>query len=130
MAESQSDFSSMLNKVISNPDAMQTILKLASEMKGGSAGGADAGGDEAVEAANIFGKDGDHDEHSQHEHIHKHSYDDDEENRIKLLIALKPYLNDERREKADMIIRLLKLLRFTDLNELSKLLGQISKTGG
>ena len=40
---------------------------------------------------------------------------------------MKPYLNDDRREKADIMIRLLKLLRFTDLNELTKLLGDLSK---
>jgi hypothetical protein len=127
MSESHSDLSNMLNKVISNPEAMQKIIKLAGEMKGASAGDDDAEGDKAVSAANLIEKADGHNTYSEHDNKDKHKSDEEEENRIKLLIALKPYLNEERREKADMIIRLLKLLRFTDLNELSKLLGQISK---
>lgn len=127
MSESRSDLSNMLNKVISNPEAMQKIIKLAGEMKGASAGDDDAEGDKAESAANLIEKADGHYTHSEHDHKDKHKSDDEEENRIKLLIALKPYLNEERREKADLIIRLLKLLRFTDLNELTKLLGQISK---
>jgi hypothetical protein len=127
MSESHSDLSNMLNKVISNPEAMQKIIKLAGEMKGASAGDDDAEGDKAVSAANLIEKADGHNTYSEHDNKDKHKSDEEEENRIKLLIALKPYLNEERREKADMIIRLLKLMRFTDLNELSKLLGQISK---
>ena len=33
MSDNRSDLSSMLGKVISNPEAMQTIMKIAGELK-------------------------------------------------------------------------------------------------
>lgn len=124
----------MLSKVLSDPEAMQTILKIAGEMKGGtsehpsSPPGGTVPGETPAANANAAG--------NPHPNAQgegdavkaaKRESNEAEENRIKLLYALKPYLNEDRREKTDVMIRILKLLRFTDLNELTKLLGGMSK---
>ncbi len=126
MSDNRSDLSSMLGKVISNPEAMQTIMKIAGELKDAKTETAEAEEDNPQPAA-----DGSTEQtavaNPHHHHHEGKKRDEEEENRIRLLVALKPYLNDDRREKADIMIRLLKLLRFTDLNELTKLLGDLSK---
>lgn len=126
MSDNRSDLSSMLGKVISNPEAMQTIMKIAGELKDAKTEAAEAEEDNPQPAA-----DGSTEQTAvanlHHHHHEGKKRDEEEENRIRLLVALKPYLNDDRREKADIMIRLLKLLRFTDLNELTKLLGDLSK---
>ena len=48
---------------------------------------------------------------------------EDNKKRIALLNAVKPFLGDERREKLDMII---KLLRLSELGELASLLGKMN----
>ncbi len=154
MSEPVSDISGLLQKVLANPEALQKILKLAGEMKGGNltkdeeipnyseeAFNYNDGeprfyhevqGEESGEARHDEG----HDEESSevggvsrggahHYKKKKGKENEEDEHRIQLLCALKPYLNDERRELADVVIRVLKLLRFTDLTELSKLLGGI-----
>ena len=134
--ENRSDLSTLINKVISNPEAMQTIMKLANDLKENRSDAAADEEDDEKEtpqpAAGQPAEGGQADQAvsaSANPHFHRghRKRDDEEENRIRLLIALKPYLNEDRREKADIMIRLLKLLRFTDLNELSKLLGDLSK---
>ncbi len=47
---------------------------------------------------------------------------DDMKNRIALLNAVKPYLNDERRDKLDSVV---KLMRLTELGELGALLSKM-----
>lgn len=48
---------------------------------------------------------------------------EDIKNRIALLNAIKPFLSSERREKLDLIVKLLKL---SELGELTALLGKLS----
>ena len=48
---------------------------------------------------------------------------EDVENRIALLCAVRPFLSKERQEKLDILIKLLKL---SELGEITKLLGKIS----
>ena len=48
---------------------------------------------------------------------------EDVENRIALLSAVRPFLSKQRQEKLDLLIKLLKL---SELGELTKLLGKIS----
>lgn len=133
MSDTRSDFSSMLTKVMSNPEALQTIMKIAGEMRNSQSeeDEVDAEGANPADGANPAeaGADEQAQPASANPHLHHggKKRDDEEENRIRLLVALKPYLNEDRREKADIMIRLLKLLRFDDLNELSKLLGDLSK---
>lgn len=132
MSETNSDLSGILQKVLADPEALQKIMRLAGEMKGGGTGGTGgestehAEGGAAGEGAGGAPQSG----AAQGEGTGKPSKREaaeEEENRIKLLSALMPYLNEDRREKADVMIRILKLLRFTDLNELTKLLGGIAK---
>ena len=48
---------------------------------------------------------------------------EDIKNRIALLNAIKPFLSSERREKLDLVVKLLKL---SELGELTALLGKLS----
>ena len=133
MNANNSDISGVLQRVLGDPDSMQKVLKLVGSFKNNNK--------EKVYEDEIYDPDdeeiseeigeseefaGPEDKDSKNRRESKESREA-EENRIKLLCALQPYLNEERRSKADIMIRILKLLRFTDLNELTNLLGGILK---
>ena len=129
MSENNSDLSGILQRVLGDPEAMQKILKLAGEMKGGDKEHGES--EENIAAPqpkeNTERRGEGQGEGRGDEKREKKEAGEAEENRIRLLCALKPYLNEERRDRADVMIRILRLLRFTDLNELTKLLGGIIK---
>lgn len=124
MNGNNSDLSGMLQRVLSDPDALQNVLKLAGNLKNGKSVDVDLPEEDIVDESII---DNIEEEAEEIKEGVKNESGEAEENRIRLLCALKPYLSEERREKADVMIRILKLLRFTDLNELTGLFGGILK---
>lgn len=118
--DSSNDFNEMLNRFLENPEALQNIMKIAGSFKNSgdsedddeqdtvevSADAEEDGEGEAVEAG-AFSRG------SRGGHSHKKP---DNDNRLRLLKALKPYLGENRREKVDYIIKLLGLLQLADEN--------------
>lgn len=66
-------------------------------------------------------KENTNEEHAEDKSISQYSEKPNKRNNedhIKLILAIKPYLSPERQEMADNIIRLLKLMKLADINKL------------
>lgn len=86
---SNPEMMSKLQGILSDPQAMQTISK----------------------AASGFGLQNDKPKEEPHEYEPPQKQkNSDAQNRAALIAALKPYLNEERRDKADKLLSLLSLL--------------------
>lgn len=83
------DLSTMIGQVLNDPDAVQKIMQLAGDLNGQSANARET----APKPDKEYSRDGCRDA-----------------DRAALLRALKPFLNGERQQKAESIIRLLSLL--------------------
>lgn len=115
MPEGNSDISSMLSKVLSDPDAMKRIGALAENLRSNGTAEA-ASGSEANDGAQ-------QEEHSEKKaplQLPQGLNKKENDQRMALLSALKPYLGSERREKVDMIIKMLRILSLADLGALLK----------
>ena len=123
MNANNSDLSGVIQRVLGDPESMQKVIKLVGNFRNETALDEETPDD----GEEINGSEEKTEEEKEQRKMGKRETREAEENRIRLLCALQPYLNDERRNKADVMIRILKLLRFTDLNELTSLLGGIFK---
>lgn len=117
------DISAMLDKVLSNPEALSGVMKIVSGLKS-SGGGHDNGHDnnnneeqyEHREQAESREDDAREQDHPGLEEKKEHKltigninlYD---EHRIRLLEALRPYLEPSRREKIDYMLNIMKLIK-------------------
>ena len=97
------DISEKLQSILGDEEAMKKLKTLADSMGIG-------GEEEKVSDSNKA------EENNGTTYIKgkKHSSDD----HINLLLALRPFLSDDRKEMADRIIRLLKVLKMTDAGKL------------
>ena len=102
------DINDMLGRVLQNPDALSGIMKIAQNIKSNSDGTAsspqrddDGGSDRTPELP----------EGQIREVLARADFSRfHDENRTRLLTALKPYLGKGRREKVDYILNILRLM--------------------
>lgn len=103
------NLSEMLKGVLSDPDAMSKIMGAAQGLMGSSAtpearpkeSNGTASTEDTVPTVTHVGKTGN-------------------EERIALISALKPYLSSKRRENADSLIKMLKMMKLADMSKLFK----------
>ena len=119
------DLSGMLQGVLNDPEAMKKIAALASGLNLGGSGGEKNGKPDDTDG-------GENETHPRSEPGQRHDgkerhppggkkggeSDSDIQNRIRLIDALKPYLSDERREVADTIVRVMKIIGLIDIDKL------------
>ncbi len=94
------DFSEKLNSILSNPELMKTISSMAGNfnMQPSSQNSESAFADDTQKLAGIAG-----------------ALNSDDDNRIRLLNALRPYMNPTRSANMDAAIKILKLTKLTTL---------------
>ena len=130
------DYSEMISGIMSDPEAMNNVLKIARNLIGnsgitetGSSGQQNQGDigskvSKMIESAGIKNN-GNENKSDTESAFPAASFFADKEaaaNREKLLIALKPYLNSERSSMVDTILKLLQLAKIADIG---KLLGNL-----
>lgn len=100
------DISEMLKSVMSDPETMSKLMSVAQGLTGSSEGSSPTHEDEPeIETA------------AKPSLLTKGN-----EERIALISAIRPYLSPERRKSADNMIKMLKMMKLTDL---SKVLGNL-----
>ena len=108
-----SDFGETLNRVLSDPEAMASIMKLASNFKKEEKPSDAQGAAETSSSPPARKEDSPSADSAKQASKHP-----DNEDRIRLLSALKPYLGESRREKTDYMIKILSLLKTVELSSL------------
>ena len=104
------DINDMLGRVLQNPEALGSIMKLAQGLKNNdNTAPAPQQNGQPDESEDTIPEDGENQREqntaSQLPRLFNH-----DENRTRLLIALKPYLGKNRREKVDSIMNMLQLM--------------------
>lgn len=143
MAGEAPDYGSMLGDILGNPEAMEGVMRVAKAMGlSGGAGSRDSSGTSAAHGARDdrtgpdtpSGPDGHQEERGSgmQPSVNAASLGGglsallgdrkDEEHRERLLIALRPYLNDSRSGMLDTVLRLMRLAR---LGDIGKLIGKL-----
>lgn len=137
--ENNNDYGDMISGIMNDPEAMNNVLKMARSLMGsGGLSGSGSAPETASDARNTVAE--------QNVHSSEHSEDSEREdkqpsvnmlssvlpailgdketaaNRERLLVALKPYMNSERRSTIDAILKLLKLAKLADIGSLASLL--------
>ena len=137
--ENNNDYGDMISGIMNDPEAMNNVLKMARSLMGsGGLSGSGSASEAASDARNTV--------EEQNVHSSEHSKDSEREdkqpsvnmlssvlpailgdketaaNRERLLVALKPYMNSERRSTIDAILKLLKLAKLADIGSLASLL--------
>ena len=113
----EDNFSGILQEVLGNPEAMQKLMGVAEKLMAGS---------EKSETATVQEKDKSSDsEEKLNQEVKQASLAKTEkkpgnEERIALILALRPYLSSERRHTADSLVKMLKMLKLADINKLLK----------
>ena len=108
------NLSEMLKGVLSDPDAMEKIKNAADMFMGGNTPKdtrSDNGNDD-TRSKEATGSD-------QTSHTTKFDQRSNDQ-RIALISALRPYLSPERRQTADTLIKMLKVIKLTDISKLLK----------
>ncbi len=101
----------MLKGVLSDPSAMEKLMGVAQGLMGSMDKGGESG------ASEIPQNDGRDEEGAAiRTHIHDKRPGNDE--RIALISALLPYLSEERRQTADSLVKMLKMLKVADINKI------------
>ena len=133
--DNNTDYGDMISGMMNDPEAMNNVLKMARSLMG--TGGFDSGS-----ASDTVRNTAAETDVRSSEHIGTEAREDkqssvsalssvlpailgDKEtaaNRERLLIALKPYMNSERRSTIDAILNLLKLAKLADIGSLASLL--------
>ena len=98
----QSDISSLLSGVMSNPEIMSKLTGVLNDPE------AMRSISDAV--SSTAPKEDNKEKPALLPQLHQNS---DAKNRARLIAALKPYLNDDRRDKADKLLGLLSILELT-----------------
>ena len=106
------NFSEMLKEVLADPEAMEKLMGAAETLMGEKSAPQDTGASQ--EAATVGAREG---EGARPLPVPKSKKDTSDE-RIALLTALRPYLSPERRKSADNLIRMMKMMKMTDLKKL------------
>lgn len=100
------DINDMLGRVLQNPEALGSIMKLAQGLKNNdNTAPAPQRNDSEDTIPEDDENQGEQNTVSQIPRLFNH-----DENRTRLLIALKPYLGKNRREKVDSIMNMLQLM--------------------
>ncbi len=106
------DISTKLQEILSDPNAMQKVMGIAESLMGGTAQHSSQSAD--TSAASDSGER--QEKGTDATHPPKiFSGKESDENSIRLLGALCPYLNPGRREAARSIIRIMKILQLLEL---------------
>lgn len=92
------DLSSIISSVTSDPEMMSKLLGMASSLSA---------------SASVPEKTSENEEHAEQALAVSGGNHHSSSNRARLIAALKPYLNDDRREKADKLLSLISLLELT-----------------
>ena len=103
--DNNNDLNSMLSQVLENPEAMKGVMELAGSLMNNNSPQGNANQNSGGGNSNESGDD-------------RH---------IKLLNALKPYLNNTRREKADQLLKIMKLMKAAGINNLDDINGLLKK---
>ncbi len=112
------DFTEKLQSILSDKDAVERLKQLAGNLNLQGSASSDKEDSEKNSASDITNIPSQEQEQTgEHQIAVKHSKHSSEDH-IRLISAIKPYLSPERQEMADNIIRLLKLMKLTDLNKL------------
>ncbi|MBE6631167.1 MAG: hypothetical protein E7623_00545 [Ruminococcaceae bacterium] len=108
------DLSEVMNKMVENPDMLKKAMEAARKMMGTGETFPFGKAEEEAEE-----KEAKREERAPAtlpvEPINKK-----EDGRTKLLLALKPYLNEKRREKIDLFVKLMGLLELADAGGILK----------
>lgn len=110
--------SEIMSKVMSNPALMNSLKATAETLFGAEPQNAD----EVVVQEKSDKKE---DNEANKPEIQEKNNDSDEkhienEQRMQLLLALKPYMDDNRREKIDYMLKIMKLFQITEIGGLIK----------
>ena len=115
-----SDIGDMISKLTEDPEMMKTLMGIAGKLKTGSESRENHNYTEKRPQTYEQKDDGDcKSEKDDNCHIKKQK-GDDAENLIRLLLALKPYVGDDRCDKIDGIIKILKFVRLSEKTGLFK----------
>lgn len=117
---SSPDISEMLNRILSDPQAMSGVMKLAGGLMNGGEGS--AANEAERPPANGGGEDANRTANASTPSLNSLglgnvklpkllSYDAD---RVKLLEALKPYLGDGRRDKISYLLNIMRILKLLE----------------
>ena len=110
------NISEMLKGVLSDPDAMKKLMGAAEALMGGNGSQAPT----ETEASVSSSKPLEREEETEGNPHPKPECRAGNNERIALIAALRPYLSPERRQTADSLIKMLKMLKLADLNKLLK----------
>jgi hypothetical protein len=102
-----SNFSEMVQNVMSDSDAMSRLMEIAQGLMSGS------NSDSPTELQQESDK---QDSHEAVNLMSKIKSGNDE--RIALISALRPFLSPERRKSADNLIKMMKMMKLADMNKL------------
>lgn len=114
------DIGDMISKLTENPEMMKTLMGIAGKLKNSS---------DSQENYNYTENSPQKYEHNdsdkrnceKNDSCHtKNKKGDDAENLIRLLLALKPYVGDDRCDKIDGIIKILKFVQLSEKTGLFK----------
>lgn len=107
------DINEMLGRVLQNPEALGSIMKLAQGLMNGGGEGVAPQPQQSTQNAQNTPDTPDMPEGDMREAISKSELPRlfvHDENRTRLLAALKPYLGKSRREKVDYILNILRVM--------------------
>ena len=109
------NISEMLKGVLTDPDALKKLMGAAETLMGnGNKSKADEDPPTPHSDSPEQGESREDDRHSERGHRAGNN------ERIALIAALRPYLSPERRQTANSLIKMLKMLKLADLNKLLK----------
>ena len=103
------DISEKLAEILNDPDSLNRVREMAENILGGNSQKAEAP-PPAADFSSLFGGDIDPVQIGKIMSVMSRLKNDRDDNRAKLLLALKPHLSAPRREKVDTAIKLLKLI--------------------
>ena len=110
------NLSEMLSSVLSDPDAMKKLMGVAQNFMGSAESGEDK--------KSVAAEQNREEEKEQTEEVRsarRFPIDTASNNeRIALIAALRPYLSPERKEIADSLIKMLKMMKLADISKLIK----------
>lgn len=113
------DIGDMISKLTENPEMMKTLMGIAGKLKDSSGGQETHNYTEKSSQRHEYKDDECSDDKNSVCHT-KNKKGDDAENLIRLLLALKPYVGDERCDKIDGIIKILKFVQLSEKTGLFK----------
>lgn len=101
------NFSEMVKSVMSDPEALKSIMGMAQGMMGNGEGTVSESREKQEK------------ENEEETKPTSHSIiSGSNEERIALITALRPYLSDQRKKSADSLIKMLKMMKLADLSKI------------